>query len=100
MTQKYEHPAITFLKEKAREYGIPEHEALKAWEEMKAKYRLPPYVEPRLEIKYGSNSTVALQPAVDIMLLSRLDKEVPNWESISGPAWVKGGMKWHSQEKK
>jgi len=83
----YEHPSITLLRQKAREYGIPESEVLKAWEEMKAKYRLPPYVEPALEISYSDNNTIVLEPAVNINLLSKLDKEVPNWESISGPTW-------------
>ncbi len=84
MTQGLEQPAVALLKQRAREYGIPENEVLRAWEEMKEKNRLPWYVEPMLETR--SNSVVLL-PAVDINLLSRLDKEVPNWESISGPVW-------------
>jgi len=76
----YEHPSVTLLRENARKYGIPEEEVLKAWEDMKAKYRLPPYVEPALETRSDS---VVLVPAVNINLLSRLDKDVPNWEKIS-----------------
>jgi hypothetical protein len=78
----YEDPSVTLLRQKAKEYGIPESEVLKAWEEMKTKHHLPPYVKPALEIERGSSNTVVLVPAVNINLLSRLDKEVPNWESI------------------
>ena len=67
----------------ARRPPTPE-EALE-WEEMKTKYHLPPYVEPALEISYNDNNTIVLEPAVNINLLSKLDKEVPNWESIKHP---------------
>lgn len=82
MTQKVEHPSITLLRQKGKEYGIAESEVLKAWEEMKAKHHLPPYVEPELEIEHSRSERAVLAPAVNINLLSRLDKEVPNWESI------------------
>lgn len=83
MTQDLD-PAVELLKERARQYGIPEDEVLGAWKEMKEKYQLPWYVEPSLASK--SNVAVLL-PAVNINLLSRLDKEVPGWEKISGPEW-------------
>jgi len=78
----YEHPSVTLLREKAKEYSIPEQDAIKAWEEMKAKYHLPEYVEPALEVKSDSHKVV-LVPAVNINLLSRLDKEVPGWDKIA-----------------
>ena len=77
-------PAVELLIARAREYGIPEDEALQAWEEMKRKHRLPFYVFPLLEAR---DDAVALSPAVDINLLSRLDREVPGWEAIRGPVW-------------
>lgn len=77
----YEHPSVTLLREEAKKHGIPEEQVLNAWEDMKAKYNLPPYAEPALEVRKGSNKIVLL-PAVNINLLSRLDKEVPNWEQI------------------
>jgi len=67
------------LKEEAREYGIPEEEAVKAWEEMKREYNLPFYVYPALE---RHSNKVVLVPSVSINLLSKLEKEVPNWRSI------------------
>lgn len=78
----YEHPSITLLKEEAKKHGLSEEQALKAWEEMKAKYKLPAYVEPELVVRSGKGSKVVLIPAVNINLLSRLDKEVPGWEKI------------------
>ncbi|NVM21749.1 MAG: hypothetical protein HWN68_08215 [Desulfobacterales bacterium] len=87
MTQDFDQPAVALLKERAREYGIPEHEVVRAWEEMKEKHRLPWYVEPTLVAKGAGPVTVVLLPAVNINLLSRLDREVPDWETISGPTW-------------
>lgn len=78
----YEHPSVTLLREEAKKHGIPEEHALKAWEEMKAKYNLPAFVEPALEVRSGERSKIVLVPAVNINLLSRLDKEVPDWEQI------------------
>lgn len=77
----YEHPSVTLLREEAKKHGIPEEQVLNAWEDMKAKYNLPPYVEPALEVRKSSKKVVLL-PAVNINLLGRLDKEVPNWEQI------------------
>jgi hypothetical protein len=81
----YEPEPIRRLRQKAKEYGVAEEEALKAWEEMKAKYNLPWYVEPALEMK--EDGSVVLSPAVNINLLSRLDREVPDWERIPRPVW-------------
>lgn len=68
----------------AREHGLPEGEVRQAWEEMKAKHRLPFYVFPLLEARDGA---ITLSPAVDFTLLSRVDREVPGWEAIRGPVW-------------
>jgi hypothetical protein len=72
----------------ARAYGIPGEEAVGAWEEMVRQHRLPFYVRPVLEER--PDGAVQLSPAVDINLLSRLDREVPGWERISGPLWPAG----------
>jgi hypothetical protein len=77
-------PAVELLLAGAREHGLPEAEVLQAWEEMKKKHRLPFYVEPSLEARDGA---LTLSPAVDINLLSRLDRELPGWENIRGPVW-------------
>lgn len=71
----------------AREHGIPEAEAVAAWEEMVRVHRLPWYVEPELEVRDGA---VTLSPAVDINLLSRVEREVPGWKAIRGPVWPAG----------
>jgi len=70
----------------ARQYAIPEAEVLQAWEEMRKKYRLPFYVESTLETSL-IDGTIVLTPAVDINLLSRLQREVPDFESIPRPRW-------------
>lgn len=72
----------------AREHGIPEAEAVAAWEEMVRAHRLPAYVEPALEAR--PDGAVQLSPAVDINLLSRVEEEVPGWGRISGPVWAAG----------
>lgn len=76
---------LGYLRNQAREHGIPEEEVLKAWEEMWSKHSLPWYVEPTLETR--ADGSITLSPAVNINLLSRLDREVPDWEQISGPVW-------------
>jgi hypothetical protein len=73
------------LAAQAREHGLPEVEVLKSWEEMRKKHRLPFYVFPLLETR--PDGTVALSPAVDVNLLSRVEQEVPGWEAIRGPTW-------------
>lgn len=78
---------ITLLRTTAREYGIPEDEVLRAWEKMQREHRLPFYVWPLLEPSRIDGTKVMLSPAVDITLLSRLDREVPNWKQIPRPTW-------------
>lgn len=70
----------------ARQHGIPEREVLKAWEEIRNKHHLPFYVEATLETSLLDGS-IMLQPAVNINLLSRVEREVPGFLTITGPVW-------------
>lgn len=76
--------AIDILKQRAREYGIPEAEVLEAWERMKAEYHLPTYVEPMLERR---SPVITLSPAVDMDYLPWLLEEVPDFRKIPPKTW-------------